>query len=767
MLTKILAIKNTGLLQDASGINNRRLGKQAIFYAENGKGKSTFASILRSCGSGDSSVMEERVTIDGSAPPQAVLMFGSKKVEYKDEVWSGNPPEVIVYDAEFVNGNVHTGDEVTSSQRANLLDFALGLAAMQARSDEQAATEKEKDASRQLKNANAFLEGLVGGRMGVSEFRALPEDPDVDQAIAAANKRIAALNRIADIRRLRLPVLHQVEDFNPNHTFQLINRTLEHVHNEAASRVAEHLSHLKEEDSSDWLKRGLDIAPEHECPFCGQDTSGVELIEMYRNYFDQAYRELNESFEREVSETRRLLSSDVLDQLSEVRRQNNSSIEAWSEYVSASAISDEQDDLARSSLDNLRDLVNSLFVRKSAAMTEAHAGDGDLQEMSRLWGQFDEIVKSENAVVSAIRERIADYLDKLDAGDLQGKKKELEYLELGKLRYESSTVAAVDGVKAAESKLSEAQKAKRTAREALNAVMEKTLSDYGQDINRHLRAFGAQFEIAKLGTNYMGAAPRVDYQIKLRDKAIKLNSSRPRFSTALSEGDKRTLGLAFFAASTLADAELDQKIVVVDDPMSSLDRSRRRHTLGVLHELAQKAGQLILLGHDEYFLRDARQHLRDRKSATDLTSYALRGSTNGYSDFGEVDLDELCRSRYLENYELVEGVVNGRLNEHKDIVSAAKALRPLLEGYLHRKYPGSISRGVMLGSSITEIEDAAGTSSPLSIMSHRVVELREMNEYACQFHHDTQPDYEDRAQKATQSEVQSEGRRILEFIYSA
>lgn len=767
MLTKILAIKNTGLLQDASGINNKRLGKQAIFYAENGRGKSTLASVLSSCGSGDSSLMEERVTIDGSASPQASFMFGSKQVKYAKGNWTGNPPEIIVYDAGFVNGNVHAGEEVTSNQRANLLDFALGAAAMQARSDEQEATESEKVASRSLKNANTFLEGLVAGRMGTSEFRALPQDPDVDRAISDLSKQLAALERTAEIQRLEIPSLHQLDEFNPDHVVQVINKTLEHVHNEAASRVAEHLSHLKDENSSDWLKRGLDIAPEHGCPFCGQDTSGVELIDMYRNYFDQAYRDLNETFEREIVETRRLLSSDVLDRISEMRQENNSYIEAWSEYVAASAFPDDQDDLARSSLDNLRDIVNSLFARKSAAITEAHAGDDDRVEMERLWGQLSDIVKAENSVVSAVRERIARYKEKLEAGDLKEKKKELEFLALVKLRHEKSTISAVEEVKDAGSKLSDAQKAKRAARGALNSVMASTLSDYGQAINDHLRAFGAQFEIAELGANYMGAAPRVDYQIKLRDKAIKLNSSRPRFSTALSEGDKRTLGLAFFAASTLADPRLNEKVVVVDDPMSSLDRSRRRHTLDVLSEFAEKAGQLILLGHDEYFLRDARQHFRDKKSSADITSYSLRGSKNGYSDFSDVELDELCQSRYLGHYELVQGVVDGVLNDHQDIANAAKALRPLLEGYLHRKYPGSIARGLMLGSSITEIDKAAGSSNPLAVMSHRVAELRDMNDFACQFHHDTNPDYEHMAQKATQSEIQSEGRKILAFIHSA
>src|SRR5699024_11755025 len=88
--------------------------------------------------------------------------------------------------------------------------------------------------------------------------------------------------------------------------------------------------------------------------------------------------------------------------------------------------------------------------------------------------------------------------------------------------------------------------------------------------------------------------------IRLRGESIELNGGRPTFATALSEGDKKTMGFAFFAASTLADPKLSEKIVVIDDPMSSLDAPRREHTAKVVEQISSQAKQVILMRSEEH-----------------------------------------------------------------------------------------------------------------------------------------------------------------------
>ena len=766
LLTKILDIEGVGLLHRTKGGAGLSLKKATMLYAENGRGKSTLSSLLTSCATRDSSLVEDRVTIGGAAQPAATLMFGSAKSEYKDRAWSGFTPEILVYDGNFVSRNVHTGNEVTSDQRASLLSFALGSSAVDARRQEEEATRLERAANEKLKSCRHELEVLVGGRMAVPQFRALAVDPDVDAKMLAADRKLAAVSRAAEIKRQAVPERYPLPDLDIAGIFQVLASTLENVHARAAARVSEHLSHLGDADSVQWIQRGMEIARDEECPFCGQGTSSVELIEMYRIYFDQAYVELQEAFE--VASEKVLSQTDVgqLERIEALRAKNNEAIGAWSEQVPLALLEGGSDGLARASLANLQDLLGSLLAQKASAITEAVGGEAERSEAERLWQQVVAGFNDENEVVQGHLDAIAAFKQSLDATNVADARSEVGRLAVVKLRASEEADRALDALSSAEADLREAEVAKKAARERLNSVMRSTLAEFRDSINEHLRKFNADFEIAEFSHNYRGSAPRMEYQLRLRGEAIKLTGGRPTFATALSEGDKKTMGFAFFAASTLADPDLDKKIVVIDDPMSSLDTPRREHTARVIEQIAVRAQQVIVMAHDENFLRQTRDRIRLAGGPAETTTVTLRMSNGGYSDLFATDLDELCQSDYLKNYRLVSDVVSGKTNDPDGVAHGAVALRPLLEGYLHRKYPGVIPSGGTLGKAITAIEDSAGTDAPCSPMAAHVAELREMNEYASKFHHETEPDYA-AAKRVDQREVVQNGQRVLAFVHSA
>lgn len=766
LLTKILGIEGVGLLRQVTGGNKHPLGKATFLYAENGRGKSTLASVLTSCATRESDLIEDRVTIDAQVEPAAKLMFGSARAEYKNGGWTGFTPDILVYDGNFVNSNVHAGNEVTSNQRANLLDFALGSSAVQARQREQHATATEKQESASVKNLRQEVEKLVAGKMSVPQFRALVEDLHIDDKITEAEQRLAALTRSVEIKRQPLPEEYRIPSLNLREVFGVLNATLESVHAQAAAKVTDHIAHLNDANSAPWIRHGLEIANDGECPFCGQDTSAVELLEMYRIFFDKAYGELQETVEKSSRLALQQTDPEQIDIFASARFRNNETLDQWREFVSIPSLDDERDELAQLSLSNLRDSLESLFARKTSSITEACGSEGDLEELERLWDQFIGVYNDENQVIQGARSAINEYKNSLDASSLDERRNEVDKLQLTKLRHAPDSVNLLDKVRESETRLKDAEKDKRDARNDLNSIMRDTLSQFKDTINEHLTSFNAEFQIAEISHNYRGSTPRVEYQIRLRGESIELNGGRPTFATALSEGDKKTMGFAFFAASTLADPNLSEKIVVIDDPMSSLDAPRRKHTTQVVEQISVQAKQVILMAHDGHFLRSTRDRLIRNDPSLHISEVSLRMSSGKYSDIFSLDLDALCQSDYLRNYKLVSGVVTGDINEPERVTSGAIALRLLLEGYLHRKYPEVIPTGVTLGKAISAIEEAAGTDSPCAVMAPRVEELRKMNDYASQFHHETQPDYA-AAQRADHQEIARNGERILEFIHSA
>lgn len=76
VLERVEWIRGIGLLHDVDG-RALKLTNTQLIYADNGRGKSTLASILRSVATGDSYALLERKTIEGTIAPDASLTFCS------------------------------------------------------------------------------------------------------------------------------------------------------------------------------------------------------------------------------------------------------------------------------------------------------------------------------------------------------------------------------------------------------------------------------------------------------------------------------------------------------------------------------------------------------------------------------------------------------------------------------------------------------------------------------------------------------------------
>jgi wobble nucleotide-excising tRNase len=74
MLRKIICIKNIGLFCDATH-SSHDFAKVTLIYAKNGRGKSTLASIFRSCSTNDAKIIHRRRTLGCVDLPVVKLIF--------------------------------------------------------------------------------------------------------------------------------------------------------------------------------------------------------------------------------------------------------------------------------------------------------------------------------------------------------------------------------------------------------------------------------------------------------------------------------------------------------------------------------------------------------------------------------------------------------------------------------------------------------------------------------------------------------------------
>src|SRR5699024_7487943 len=200
-------------------------------------------------------------------------------------------------------------------------------------------------------------------------------------------------------------------------------------------------------------------------------------------------------------------------------------------------IEGDSDSLARVSLLNSSELIESLLAQKSAAITEAHGSEGELLEVRRLWERGMGVYADENTVVRGYRESIEAYKRSLDESSLADSEAELLRLRMVKLRHTDTARDLLDELKAAEETLTDAEVEKKDSRYRLNSLMVETLGKFKDAINEHLYEFNAEFNIAEFTHNYRGKSPKIEYRIQLRGETVELSGGRPTFATALSEGD--------------------------------------------------------------------------------------------------------------------------------------------------------------------------------------------------------------------------------------
>ncbi len=141
----------------------------------------------------------------------------------------------------------------------------------------------------------------------------------------------------------------------------------------------------------------------------------------------------------------------------------------------------------------------------------------------------------------------------------------------------------------------------------LATVAEDFGKSYLQKINDYLRFFSTNLQLTKL--NKKGS--KFVYYLKISNFDVRSESDSVSLKHTLSEGEKNSLALSFFLARLALKPNLDDYLIVFDDPISSLDYNRRNVTINLLSSYARKANQFILSSHDLNFIKDFTLRISD------------------------------------------------------------------------------------------------------------------------------------------------------------
>lgn len=743
MLERFICIDNVGVFKN--GVQKVvPLKKLTLIYADNARGKSTLSSVMLACAGGDAKELQGRRTFGATTDQRVVLRFTPPgavafNAEFAATGWTGGKPNLHVFNQTFVERNVFAQGDVQPEQREALLNLALGQAAVveRAKFEQQGALQRE--CAGKVTAAEGALSGFRG-ELSVDQFIILESLDDVDAQLEAVDKEISearAASRISSRSSFRTV---PIPGFDLSGIEEVLTSSFTSLAIKAEKDAKAHFAKHNGAETERWVAEGMHHKPEEECPFCGQKTGELDLLKSYKEYFDGAYTQHLSRVANLQIEANTRLGDRQLGVWEGTRESNLSVWQLWSESLELGGLADLSPEAANETLSSARASLTSLVEAKARAPHES-VDISVLQATKAELAKVMERVQKYNETVEALNQKVAEYKQKLAQPNVPALEAKRRGLVVRKHRYEAVTVQLVEAVKKAREDYKEAEKAKDAAREALDKLMADTLVKFQEAINDWLIRFAAPFRIDKLAPTYIGGDVRSEYVLKVRGATVNVG---PRgggdmsFQSALSEGDKRTLAFAFFLATLFADPHKASAVVVLDDVFTSLDKHRRHNTIEAVLRMLAECAQVIALGHDAHFLRELKKRATKKKLA-ETVELALQRDAQDFSHLdGTFDLDDYCSSDYYKHYVLVERYVAAEPGCDK--LEVAKALRPLVEGHLHRCFPKKFKEGQTVGEMLDLVKNAAAPS-PLVRLQPLHADLVSFNDFAAAFHHDTSGGY--------------------------
>jgi wobble nucleotide-excising tRNase len=564
--------------------------------------------------------------------------------------------------------------------------------------------------------------------MKLEAFLKLPADVEIDNKIDKATKTLKAINDSAAISARKLLSVPSLPTL-PEGFLDLLTKNVDGIAGDATALIQHHLAHYDFHDGGEtWLSQGLPHTVNDRCPFCATSLGGNRLIDAYRGYFSEAYAAHETAIAEMGTALNRALSSTVALRIEQAFGYVSTDAEFWNAYCDHGYVPSSAADRISGEVEALLGAAKAMLATKAAAPLEPVEASTAFIEAQAVWSTTIVELEANVATFAEANRRIQAVKDANAVADKAGAEAMLAKLQAVKKRHSAPVLGLAANYATLLSDKKELVDAKDAKKAALDTYDKKILGAYETDINRFLMSFGASFRLAQCSKSYVGKVPQSTYCLRFDTSDVdvtKTSADDPGFDTTMSAGDKNTFALAFFLSQLRRDSDISRKIVVLDDPFTSLDDFRRAMTAKEIVRTGDtgKAAQVILFSHDKFFL-DA---VRGLIHGATCTSLQISASAGG-SSIELWDIEREVKEGYLQDHMRLQDFVEGHSGEARDM---RMLMRPLLERYIRYRFPNQILDGKWLGDMLAIIR--ADTAHPLTLQYN---ELDDINGYTAPFHHD-------------------------------
>ncbi len=694
MISKIHNIRAIGKFEDFSPSEPLEMGKLTLIYSDNGRGKSTLADIFRALALGDANLLVGRKTLRCNIDQLVKFELDTGlELTFANHQWHGQSCKLQVFDDVYISVNVYAGTSVGTDHKRNIAQIIIGDIAVRAQEKEDNLKMGQDQLKQQIENLEAEIreqihssDGKSAGKIPVNEFVALENVPDINKAVEQQETLVKQLENsdellIADtFSELVLPGLPISE------LKELLGKSLVQIEKIAEQQVREHLSHYHSGRVEDWIERGTQFVAERNdsCPFCGQELSGSNLIQHYRAYFNKEYIKLKEDIASFANE--HLVFDNAVNEMHLNLIKNNSAFQFWHERNPELQLKDLSHSEVKEALDfvvsKLRELLNN---KSNSPLDRLQLNETSTQAINQ-WSAVKQKVERYNKVVILTNKNIGELRETVLSADLEQEKSELVRLRNIQLRYSSNVTELCDLYTQAKHELQALEQQISETREEIDKSIDKLFAKYKDKVNEYLVYLGAEFTIGDFDRTRDRTSVRIrKYGLIISGEMVDVGKpdasiDKASFKNTVSAGDRRTLAFAYFLAQLESLPNLDDQVVIFDDPMTSLDTNRRTKTIAAINKFCNKANQAIIMSHDAFFLHEFwNSYNRKRNQCiSKINIIAGPGENKPSTLAADWDIEAAVRNQEAKDYKRILDFSERRSAE-TDMADIARCARMLLE----------------------------------------------------------------------------------------
>lgn len=413
---------------------------------------------------------------------------------------------------------------------------------------------------------------------------------------------------------------------------------------------------------NDWVNEGKKHLQENKtCPFCQEETITQDFRNQLESYFDETYitntkttKDSNDDyvriFENLINELQQIESTEKINKKTKLDLDKFSSLLKTlnSQFVAN------------------KELLNSKLKEPSRSI-ELTSTKEQLEDIEKLISTANVSIKKHNDIVDNYATERNNMVNEIWKFIIEDNCTHIEYF----VKHKNGLQKGIDNITKNVTELrDEWKKLDKEIKELTKNVT--SIQPSVDEINQTLKSFGFQnFEIvpSKIGTN--------QYQIQREDGELA--------ESTLSEGEITFITFLYYLqlvkGSTNETEITDERILVIDDPISSLDSNVLFVVSSLLKEITKKIRnnegnikQLILLTHNVYFHKEV-SFINGRTKECNETNFWI--------------LRKIDNVSYLQDFELVNPIQNSyellwhelKSKDNNSGITIQNTMRRIIENY--------------------------------------------------------------------------------------